>query len=137
MSATTVERATEKQLHARVSQRNHADRILARAAYLPRHEQLLLDQIYRHGMTITDTARLLDKPPRTVQRRLRNLLNRLNSDLFAFVATQLDLLPPDVRPTAKSVALHGHSLRKTARQTGISLHRVREHMGVVKALARL
>lgn len=136
MAVTQVERATPQHLQNRIHQRRHAERILRLATLLPRDEQLLIEQIYRHGTPITDVATLLHIRPRTLSRRLRNILTRLDSDLFRFVATHIDILPAPVRPTARSIALHGHSLRTTARNLGLSLHRVREHMTAVRALAR-
>ncbi|WP_428387549.1 sigma factor-like helix-turn-helix DNA-binding protein [Mucisphaera sp.] len=132
-----ITRATQKNLSARVSQRSHAERVLRLAPLLPSDERLLLEQVYRHGLSIADLARLTGLPPRTLQRRIRNIVKRLNSDLFRFVAAQEDILPRTVRPTARRVAIHGRSLRAAARESGLTLHRVREHMRIVQALARL
>ncbi|MFA9479654.1 helix-turn-helix domain-containing protein [Phycisphaerales bacterium AB-hyl4] len=119
-----------------LDRRDAAERLLQRAQYLAPHDRLLLEQIYRHGLSVADVARLLNDRPRTLQRRVKRLLTRLNDPLFRFVAGRLEMLPRDMQTTARLVVLEGKALRDTARSTGLTLHRVRQHLDAVRTLAR-
>ena len=118
-------------------QRRLNERILQLAEHLRTPDRLLLEQVYRHGLSAADVARLTGQPPRRVQRRLARLLQRMRDPLFKFVVARSELLPPPARAAARRVILQGQSLRSTAQSTGQSLHEVRQHINTVRNLARL
>ncbi|MEX0652662.1 MAG: hypothetical protein WD534_03565 [Phycisphaeraceae bacterium] len=122
--------------HHLASRRDAADRVLERAVHLAPADRLLLEQVYRHGLSAAEVARLTRQPTRTLQRRVQRLLTHLADPLFAYVAARLELLPPETHPVAQYAILQGHSLRRTARLTGQSLHRVRQHLDTIRTLAR-
>lgn len=119
-----------------LDRRDAAERLLQRAQHLARPDHLLMEQIYRHGLSIADVARLLNERPRSLQRRVKRLLLRLNDPLFIFVAGRFDVLPREMQATARLVVLEGRPLRDAARITGTTLHRVRQHLDAVRTLAR-
>ena len=125
----------------KVNQRRHirrtnAARVLRLARKLPAPERLLIEQVYRHGLPVAEVARLTAKPTRSLQRRVANLIQRIRQPLYQFVASRGELLPREVRSTAKYSVLAGLSLRQTSIMTGLSLHRVRQHMNVIEILSR-
>ncbi|MEQ9460957.1 MAG: sigma factor-like helix-turn-helix DNA-binding protein [Phycisphaeraceae bacterium] len=131
------ESVTERHLQARIGARRRAEHVLQRAVLLPKDERMILEEIFRHGSSMAEVAEATGLPVRTLHRRVRTMLARMDSDLFLFVARHEKIIPPAARPTARRVALHGQSLRSVARETGASLHRVREHMRAVHTLANL
>lgn len=117
--------------------RDRVERLLQRAEHLSREDRLLIEQVYLHGIAVSDVARLSGKPARTLRRRITGLVQRMNSPLFEFVISHNDLLPPSMRRTADLVVLRGHSLRRASRASGQSLHHTRLHVRSLQVLARL
>ncbi|MFP4144835.1 MAG: hypothetical protein ACOCTI_03625 [Phycisphaeraceae bacterium] len=107
------------------------------AEHFSERDRLLLEQVYRHGLSVAEVARLTGRPRRTLSRHVRQLLERVRDPLFRFVAGREELLPREVRSTARLVVLQGRSLREAGRATGLSLYRVRQHMQTVRELARI
>ncbi len=128
--------STRAHQHRQIKRRQ-IDDLLALAEYLPQAERVLIEQILRDDLPIAQIAKLYRLPPRHLQRQALSIIKRLSNKLFRFVAIQMNTLPLEVRPTAKYVILHGMSMRKTARVSGLSLHRVRQNMNTVQATARL
>ena len=121
----------------RQNKRAQVDELRARAEYLPKDDRLLIEQVLAGNMPIAHLARMYQQPPRYLQRRAQSILKRLSHKYFKFVALQMNTLPREVRSTAKLVILYGQSMRKTAETSGLSLHKVRNHMNTVRATARL
>ena len=117
--------------------RAFCERVLLLARALPRRERRIMDARYREGLSLAAAAERFGMSPTALDRRIRTLLARMQTPRFQFVAFHSEALPADVAATAKLVAVRGHSLRRTARLRGLSLHRVREQMGLVKALAEI
>ena len=124
-------------LDRRRLRRDRVERLLERADHLSREDRLLIEQVYRHGIAVSDIGRLSGKPARTLRRRITVLVQRMNSPLFEFVVSHSDLLPTGMRRTAELVVLRGHSLRRASTLSGQSLHHVRLHMRSLYVLARL
>lgn len=131
-AASDPARRARQTVHDR---RDAAERVLQLAGHLADADRLLLEQVFRHGVSLAEVARLSGQRPRVLQRRVRRLLLRLNDPLFRFVAGRCDLLPQEVQATARRTVLHGRSLRDTARATGRSLHQIRQHLIIIRALA--
>ncbi len=132
-----VERAQLTHRQAVHERRDAAERLLALAEHLPTDERLLIEQVYRHGLSIAQLAQLAGERPRRLQRRVAQILRRMRDPLFRFVAGRGELLPRDVRPTARLVVLEGRSLRDAARRRASSLHYVRQHMRTIRTLAQV
>lgn len=135
--AETRQIRADRGTRRRLLGRQAADRLCARASYLPAGDRLVIEQVYQRGLSVTEVARLRGTSPRRMQRRVARLLCRMRQPAFAFVAERGDLLPREVRATARRVVLSGMSLRRTAEATGQTLHQVRQHMRTVQALARI
>ena len=117
--------------------RDHAERVLALAEHLDERDRLLVEQVYRHGLPAAEVARLLGVRPRTMQRRLARLVERMIDPMYRFVAAHLDLIPEAARAPAKRHFLQGQSQRDVARRLGITLHQVRQHIDAVRTLAEV
>lgn len=118
-------------------QRDHAEHMLDMAEHFAEADRLLVEQIYRFGLSLTDVGRLTDQSRRSVQRRIARLAQRARDPLFRFVLARWDLIPTDVQPVARRAVLQGHSLRDTARLTGRTLHEVRQDMQAIQTLFRV
>lgn len=117
--------------------RRQIDELIALAEYLPPTDRVLIEHILGKGMPVARIARLYQRPPRLLRRQAKSIIKRMSDKLFRFVALRSDTLPPEARLTAKYVVLHGMSLRQTAKETGKTLHHIRQHMNTVHATARL
>ncbi|MEX2544606.1 MAG: hypothetical protein WD316_05705 [Phycisphaeraceae bacterium] len=132
-----VELAHAGQRQAIQQRRRAAERLLTLAEHLPAQDRLLLEQVYRNGLSVAEVAHLMGARPRRLQRRVAQLLRRLRDPLFRFVVGRSDLLPRDVQPTARLVVIEGRSLRDAARARGRSLHAVREQVRTLRTLAQV
>lgn len=117
--------------------RQHMDELLALAEYLPKTDRVLIEQVLQSGLSISQIAKLSQTPARHLQRRSVSILKRLSNKLFIFVAIRIETLPTETRQTAKLVVIHGLSMRKSSKVSGLSLHTVRQHMNIVHATARM
>jgi len=108
-----------------------------RSQHLADEDRVLIEQVYGHGVSVADVARLSRRPARSLRRQVKNLLLRMKSPLYTFMMGHSDLLPEEVRLVAKLTVLHGNSLRKAAAMSGRSLHEVRQHVQTLRALARV
>jgi len=135
---STASDPAQATLDQRREQRNRAaEQILAHAQHLAQADRELVEQVYEQGQSVRRIARMSGMPAHRLQRRLTRLLTRMRQPLFRFVATRGELLPRETAATARRVVLQGRSLRETARVTGLSLHRVRQHMATVRDYYRL
>lgn len=123
-------------LSRRVRRRRGPERVLRLAAYLPPGDRVLVEAVYRDGRSLADLARLADRPPAALARRLASVLRRLRSPLFAFVAIRGEALPSDTRAVARRRFIEGRTLTETCRLTHQPLHRVRQHLHTVESLAQ-
>ncbi len=116
--------------------RAESEGIMRLANHLSREDRLLLIQRYEHGLTYADIARLSGATPRTVKRRILTLLRHLHSDAYRFMISRGHILPEEVRRTAAALILERQTLRDVSRNTGHPVHTIREHLQVVRALAK-
>ena len=127
---------TNTEADRRYHQRNHIESLLDRAKYLGETDCALIDQVYRYGSSVSSVARISGRSAPYLRRQIARSLKRINSPLFTFMIMHGDLLPAKVRRTATLVALRGYSQRRTANVSGQTLHRVRKHIEILRALAR-
>lgn len=117
--------------------RDGVERVLQLAQHLSDADRLMLEQVYRHGMSAAQLATMLGRPPRTIQHRIHMLLRHLRQPLFRQVVARFDLLPREVQRVATLAVLQRCSIRKTACKTGLSVHQVRMALKTIKVLAAL
>jgi len=135
VSLGKIKNVTEGRRPARSRRRLNAEQVLVLSRHLGRRDQLLVEQIYREGASIADVARMANRPPKAIQRRLRNVVQRLRSPEFACLVARGGLLPTETRRVAEMVICRGMSLRGAARCARLSLHETRQHVERVRALA--
>jgi DNA-directed RNA polymerase specialized sigma24 family protein len=113
--------------------RNQSDRIVARAAFLPHPDRVLLEAYFLHGRTVKDIALGSETQTRRVSRRLRRLALRVLSDKFVFVLRNLESWPPSRRRVARAMLLGGQSMREAAGSLHMTLYAVRRHHDAISA----
>lgn len=126
-----------RRLRNTAARRRHVERLLERAQLLDEPDRLLIEAVYEHGLSVAAIARLRQRSPSCVYHKLKQLLARIRSPLFEYVAAHRDVLPIDIRRTAEAIALRGRTQRQTAALTRQSLHTVRRHMQAVRTLAEM
>jgi DNA-directed RNA polymerase specialized sigma24 family protein len=131
------ERAHQADAQRRLGRRRESDRLVELAAFLAPPDRTLIESIYRDGRTISDLARMMAVPRRTLQSRVDALLRRLNDPLFQFVARKGELLPRSCRAVARRVICEGQSQREAARTSRLTLHAVRKILTTTKGFAEM
>jgi DNA-directed RNA polymerase specialized sigma24 family protein len=107
--------------------RHQAEQVVARAAFLPPADRLLIELYLDQGRTLKDIAASCGVPPRVMSRRMRKLILRLASDRYAFVVRHMETWPLSRRRVAVAMVLHGLSIRESAQVLSMSLYVVRRH----------
>jgi len=120
----------------RSTRRVQGDRLLMRADWLDRSDRALLVQVLGNGVRPADVADLLGLSTRTVQRRIRRLVKRLNSPTTAAVLAHEGHWDRKTFAVAVAVWIRGWTLRRTAEHMNISLHRVRQHLQIARGLIK-
>jgi DNA-directed RNA polymerase specialized sigma24 family protein len=110
------------------------DQLVEYAQWLAPPDRVLIEAVYRDGRSVSDVATLMGESVRTLRRRVRMLIERINSPRFMFVVRSLDQWAPTRRRVAICCVLHGRPLRAVAEELGLSLHVVRRHRDAVYAL---
>src|SRR5438105_3443911 len=67
-----------------------AESIVTRAEFLALDERLLMQSIYQHGRPVSEVAALSACPITSIRARVRQILRRIWSPEFAFVAVHQD-----------------------------------------------
>lgn len=114
--------------------RQAAEQIVARAAFLPPSDRLLVQLYLEHGRTLKDLAEASGLPPRVMSRKMRKLITRVASERFDFVLHHMESWPTGRRKVAIAMVLHGLSIRDAAQTLAVSLYTVRRHHEAVCAL---
>lgn len=131
-------RAGENETRQRIHTLRGASEMMSdMARRLPPAERAIMEQVFSRGMSVADIALLTGTPASTLRNRLRRLIARVRSPLYVFLDAQADLLPHDVRRTAEVMVFQGKSMRRAARDLGVSLHHVRQHVRHLRAMARV
>lgn len=113
--------------------RNQSDRIVARAAFLPHPDRVLLEAYFLHGRTVKDIALGSEVETRRVSRKLRRLALRVLSEKFVFVLRNMDGWPPSRKRVARAMMLGGQSMREAAESLHMTLYAVRRHHDTISA----
>lgn len=119
------ELAENGHLAGRSDRREIAEMIVDRARFLEAGDRALIRAIYERGLTVADLAKAHGASERTLQRRVRRLIQRLASPEFQAVLRQRMGWPVLQRRVAERVFLRGQSLRAAALELGVSLYQVR------------
>ena len=130
-----ISMTTRASVDFRHHRRDQVEQLLERAQYLSEPDRLLIEQVYQHGISITDLARLTNNPSRSLRRRVVRLIQRMDSPMFMFVVRNQFRLPPEALRVGQLVLCQGHSLRRAAKVAGRSLHHIRRHLQTVYDLA--
>jgi DNA-directed RNA polymerase specialized sigma24 family protein len=113
--------------------RDAVEHMLRLADQLPPAERSLVQAVYDRGLSAADLARAAGLPPWSVRRRLRRILARIASPVFAAVLRLEGDWPPRRRAVARAVWIEGLSQREAARSTGLSLHHARMEIERIRA----
>lgn len=114
--------------------REMADLIVERSQVLPRDDAGLLQCIYGDGRSISALAPMLGCDARKLRRRVRRLVERVNSNEFVFVLSYRQNWTPSRRRVAEACFIRGLSIRQAASDLRLSYHTVRRHLEAVRAL---
>jgi hypothetical protein len=112
-----------------------AEQIASRAAFLPRSERLLLEQLYIHGWPASRIATLTGERARTIRQRARRLAQRVMSPAFAFVTVGGHTLDDEHRRLAAGVFVRGLSVRRASVDIGIPYWRALMFVRAMRTLA--
>ena len=129
--------ATRQQTPSSFARLNRAtiEQILQRAAWLDEADRKLIEQVYEHGTSPTDLAKMTGQRPYRLHRRVRRLVRRLRRPLFVFVIQNHLQWPALRRDFGVRFFLKRESLATIARRSNVSLHRVRREIDAVRVLA--
>ncbi|MCA9290478.1 MAG: hypothetical protein KDA25_05075, partial [Phycisphaerales bacterium] len=95
---------------------------------------MLLEAVYRDGRPLSAVAADLGVHPATAGRRMRRVLGRAQSTLFAFVLTAQEAWPRRRRAVARLAVLEGRPIRMVATHLGLTQHRVRRELDLIRAM---
>jgi hypothetical protein len=115
--------------------RSHAEQIAGRARFLPREERALISAVYEQGRSIAELAALCGKEPRALRRDVRRIVQRLAAPEFAFVVLHADSWSGSMGRVARCCIVEGYPVRRAAQALRLSLHTVRKHRDMVRAMA--
>jgi DNA-directed RNA polymerase specialized sigma24 family protein len=110
------------------------DRLMEGAAGLPVNDQALLRAIFIEERPATDVAPLTGRSARMVRKRIRDLTRRVLSPRYQFVLREGAGWPTLLRRVGFAHYIDGRTLRRTARDLGVSLHSVRAQRDAIEAL---
>ncbi|MEX2672541.1 MAG: hypothetical protein WD294_10565 [Phycisphaeraceae bacterium] len=122
----------EQRRHVEV--RDLAEEVLQRAELLDAADRALIEQVLGKGVLPREVAVVTGVSTRCIQRRFRSLIQRLSDPKVLHIMRhrkQWDKLTADV---ATGVWIKGWSLRHTASQLGVSLHRIRQRVQTVRGI---
>jgi DNA-directed RNA polymerase specialized sigma24 family protein len=111
-----------------------ADRIVARADWLPEPDRSMVLAVFGEGLPAAAAARLRSEEPRLVRRRVAKAAARVLDARAPYVAARAGAWPPARARVARAIFHHGCTLRETARLVGISLYTVRVHRDAIEGM---
>jgi transposase-like protein len=118
-------------------EREQAERVLGRASFLPRRDELLLRAVLEDGIAVVELARLAGVCPRAMRGRVKRLLRRMSTPRFVFVAARIGEWTSTRRRVAEAYFLHGLSMREVESRLGLSRHQIRFHRDAVEVLFQM
>ena len=114
--------------------RELAERVLMRSAWVDGPDRELLEQVLGRGVRPRSVAAVSGVSVRTVQRRVAGLVKRLTDGDVEVVLRRHGQWPAETSSVALAVWVRGKTLRETAGELGMSLHRVRQEVQLVRGL---
>lgn len=114
--------------------RDMAEMVLRRAELLDTADRALLEQVLGRGVAPRDVAAVKGVSTRTVQRRVRALTRRLTDPQVLHVMRHRGQWEKLTAEVATAVWIRRWTLRRTAKELGVSLHRVRQRVEAVKGV---
>ncbi len=114
--------------------RDFHDQVLNRARFLDPVDRTLVEQVLAKGVLPRELAVVAGVSTRSIQRRVRELLGRLNDPQVLAVLRQHGSWEPEVAEVALAVWVRRWTLRDTARRMNLSLHQVRQHVLAIRTL---
>ncbi|HEX7009488.1 MAG TPA: hypothetical protein VF184_05870 [Phycisphaeraceae bacterium] len=120
----------------RAWRRRCVERVLELAQHLDKPDRLLLEQVYRHGLSAAELELITGMGRRRLQRRIARLTKRIQQREFRLLTQRAELVPRDCLAVGRRFFLQGRSLRDTVRLTGLTLHQVRQRIRTIRTLAQ-
>jgi DNA-directed RNA polymerase specialized sigma24 family protein len=117
-----------------IDYRDFHDQVLNRARFLDPVDRTLVEQVLAKGVLPRELAVVAGVSTRSIQRRVRELLSRLNDPQVLAVLRQHGQWEPEVAEVALAVWVRRWTLRDTARRMNLSLHQVRQHVLAIRTL---
>lgn len=114
-----------------------ADELVRRSRFLDVAERQLIVQAYGYGQPISGLAALSGVRPATLHRRIAKIRKRISGKDFQVVSECLELFPAKYRAVAKHRYLMGFSLDRIVRETGLTMHQVRQRLNAARALIKV
>lgn len=108
--------------------RENVERVLQASARLREPDRVLIEAVFGEGRSVASVARLTGARDRLLRRRVRALVERIQSPMFAFVSARAAEWEVEQRRAAVAFFVEGRTIRETAREIRISFHRTREHL---------
>lgn len=108
--------------------------IAERARWLNEPDRTLVLAVFRDGVAAADLARIHGLPPRAIRRTVTRAAQRLLNPMAPFVARHAPDWTPTRARVARSIYIHGRSMRATADHAGLSLHAVRIHRDAIEGM---
>lgn len=127
-----VERA--KDLRARTSG-VAAEILCARAEHLPPPDRDLIWAVFRQGLSLAKLESASGTSTRRLSRRLRAIVDRINSPCFALVISRSHTWEARLAKVARSIYVEGRTLRATELHLRLSYGQVRAARAVIQTLA--
>lgn len=121
---------SQRLIHGRAA----AERLLTLIDFLPAADRELMRAVFADGRSAASIARMAGRSPLGVQRRIVNLLDRIESPQFAIVVTHAELWPERRAAIARVCIIEGLSMRTAARRMNLTVHQVRLEMVVIRSL---
>jgi hypothetical protein len=110
--------------------------LLDRARALPPRDRLMLELTFRKNLTVREIARILERPPGTVSRRLHRLCKRLRDPLVAALLDESCALAGDYRALGIEYFAQCKLIADLAHSRGLSVGQVRNRLNFVRGWYR-
>jgi DNA-directed RNA polymerase specialized sigma24 family protein len=114
--------------------RDFHEQLLNRARFLDPADRVLVEQVLAKGVLPREVAVVAGRSTRSVQRRLRQVLRRLNDPQVLTVLRMHERWDPILAQVALAVWVRRWTLRQTAARLNLSLHQVRQHTLAIRTL---
>lgn len=111
-----------------------ADVVLRRSEWLEPGDRALLEQVFGRGGRARELAAMLQVSPRTVQRRIRQLVRRLTDPRVLVVMRRHGRWEQVIGSVAVAHFIRGLTFRQIAEERGLTLHDVRQQIQFVRGL---